>query len=62
VCRFFRFSGFDPDRPTSVTRYSKPLGMADIGAGATVFARYLSLLETAGYHESKTWPHAYNYF
>src|SRR2546423_21725 len=62
VCRFFRFSGFDPDRPTSVTRCSTRLGMADIGAGAIVFARYRSLLEAAGYHESKTWPYAYDQF
>lgn len=62
LCRFFRFSGFDPERPTCVTRYSTRLGMADIGAGASVFARYLKLLEEAGYHESKTWPYAFDYF
>jgi hypothetical protein len=36
--------------------------MADIGGAAALFARYLALLEKAGYHETKTWPYAYDYF
>jgi hypothetical protein len=62
VCRFFRFSGFDPDQPLAVTRYSSRLPMTSIGAAATLFARYRGLLEEAGYHETKTWPYAYDYF
>jgi hypothetical protein len=62
TCRFFRFSGFDPEQPFAVTRYSPRLQMANLGAVATVFARYLELLEAAGYHETKTWPYAYDYF
>ena len=63
VCRFFRFSGFDPDKPGAVTQYSSRLTMANIGsAAATVFARYLERLEQAGYHETKTWPYAYDRF
>ena len=62
VCRFFRFSGFDPDQPLAVTRYSSRLTMADVGAAAILFARYRELLEKAGYHETKTWPYAYDYF
>ena len=62
TCRFFRFSGFDPEKPSAVTRYSSRLQMANVGAAAPIFARYLELLEAAGYHETKTWPYAYDYF
>jgi hypothetical protein len=61
-CRFFRFSGFDPEHPQSVTRYSSRLAMSDIGGAAPLFARYLELLEKAGYGETKIWPYAYDYF
>lgn len=63
LCRFFRFSGFDADEPRAVTRYSGRLTMANIGtAAAAVFARYRERLEKAGYHETKTWPYAYDHF
>jgi hypothetical protein len=62
TCRFFRFSGFDPERPHEVTRYSSRLTMAELGPAASVFARYLELLENAGYNETKTWPYAYDRF
>jgi len=58
-CRFFQFSGFDPDRPHAVTRYSPRLDMSNVGPAAEVFRRYLTLLERAGYHETKGWPYAY---
>jgi hypothetical protein len=61
-CRFFHFSGFDPDRPRGVTRYSERLSMDDLGDTAELFRRYLSLVEAAGYHETKTWPYAYDRF
>ena len=60
--RYFRFSGFDPDRPDSVTQYHSRLDMAGIGQAAEIFRRYTTLLETAGYHETKTWPSAYGFF
>jgi hypothetical protein len=62
LCRFFRFSGFDPDQPEAVTRYSARLSMADIGDAADLFAHYRQLLEGSGYHETKSWPYAYDYF
>lgn len=58
-CRFFHFSGFDPDRPHAVTRYSPRLEMSNVGPAAELFRRYLMLLERAGYHETKGWPYAY---
>jgi hypothetical protein len=62
LCRFFRFSGFDADQPLAVTRYSTRLALADIPGAAPLFDRYLKLLEEAGYHETKTWSYAYDYF
>lgn len=61
-CRFVRFSGFEPDHPSSVTRYSPRLNMNAIGAAAELFRRYVALLEAAGYHETRTWPYAYGCF
>jgi len=60
--RFFRFSGFDPERPDAVTRYSPRLNTSNIGEAAEVFHRYASLLKTAGYDETKSWPYAYGRF
>ena len=60
--RFFRFSGFDPESPDAVTRYNDRLRMSDIGDAAQIFRRYVRLLESAGYDETKTWPYAYDHF
>ena len=61
-CRFFRFSRFDPGRPHSVTRYFPRLNMSNVGAAAETFGRYVTLLEAAGYNETRTWPYAYGHF
>ncbi|MBI5503435.1 MAG: hypothetical protein HY899_01430 [Deltaproteobacteria bacterium] len=58
-CRFVRFSGFDPDRPYAVTRYSSRLDMSSVADAAELFRRYSQLLAAAGYQETKTWPYAY---
>lgn len=60
--RFFRFSGFDPERPDAVTRYNDRLNMSNVGGAAEIFRRYVRLLEGAGYHETKRWPYAYGQF
>ncbi len=52
-CRFFHFSGFDPERPATVTRYSSRLTMEDIGPAAALYARYVELLRADGYFESQ---------
>jgi hypothetical protein len=36
--------------------------MAELGNAAELFSRYVELLERAGYHETKKWPYAYDYF
>lgn len=60
--RLFHFSGFEPDHPHAVTRYSPRLHMDNVGPAAALFRRYRALLETAGYHQTKAWPYAYGSF
>ncbi len=57
AARFFHFSGFNPDEPQAVTRYSRRVAMAD--DLVPLFDRYVKLLEEAGWHETKSWPYAY---
>ncbi len=54
-CRFFHFSGFDPDRPDRLTRYAS-LDMSSAGAAARLFADYAELLRTAGHDDISHWP------
>lgn len=61
-CLFFRFSGFDPDRPHAVTRYNSRLDMASVGPAAELFRRYFALLAEAGYQETRRWPYAFGRF
>ena len=61
-CRFFHFSGFEPERPGSVTRYSSRLTMETIGPAVALFARYVDLLRAQGYFECRDWPYAFGAF
>lgn len=60
--RYFRFSGFEPDRPMAVTKYSPRLTLRNVGPAAELFRCYLALLEVEGFHESRAWPYAYGRF
>lgn len=51
--RLFRFSGFDPEQPRSVTRYATRHDAASMRCGA-LFERYARLLMDAGYR--RWWP------
>ena len=61
-CRFFHFSGFDPEQPPAVTRYSPRLTMRNVGPAVSLFDRYAALLNGAGYEVAKLWPYAYGHF
>ena len=61
-CRFFHFSGFEPEHPDVVTRYSGRLTMDDIGAAAALFARYVVLLQAHGHFESRNWQYSFGAF
>jgi hypothetical protein len=63
VCRFFHFSGFEPERPGTVTRYSNRLTMESIGAAAAaLFAHYVERLRDEGYFECCDWPYGFGTF
>lgn len=61
-CRLFRFSGYSPDDPSSMTRYSHRLTRENVGPAGIVFDRFRIALEDAGYHDTKGWPYAYGSF
>jgi hypothetical protein len=61
-CRFFHFSGFEPDHPGIVTRYSSRLTMDQTGAAAAIFAQYDDRLRAEGYFECTQWPYAFGSF
>jgi hypothetical protein len=61
-CRFFHFSGFDPEQPPAVSRYSPRLTMGNVGPAVSLFDHYVTLLGVAGYYVTKNWPYAYGYF
>ena len=61
--RFFHFSGFDPECPQTVARYSNRLTMETIGPGiAALFARYVELLRDEGYFECRSWKYGFDAF
>jgi hypothetical protein len=61
-CRVFRFSGYSPDQPFTVTRYNGRLTWDSVGPARAVFERFRAALEAAGFHDAKHWPYAYGTF
>jgi hypothetical protein len=61
-CKLFRFSGYDPDEPSTVTKYSRRLTRANVHAAGAVFDRFRRELEDAGYQVTKRFPYAYGVF
>ncbi len=61
-CRLFRFSGYSPDDPRVITKYSQRLTWENVGPARELFDRARTKLEAAGYHETKHWPYAYGAF
>jgi len=62
ACRFFHFSGFNPDQPTAVTRHFPYPTMDDIGSARQLFERYVVLLHQQGLETAKQWPYGYECF
>jgi hypothetical protein len=61
-CRFFHFSGFDPEQAPAVSRYSPRLTMGNVGPAVSLFDHYATLLSAAGYQTAKDWRYAYGCF
>jgi hypothetical protein len=63
VTRFFHFSGFRPENPQMVTRYSNHYTMETVGPEtAALFARYVERLRDEGYFESRGRPYGFDAF
>ncbi len=60
-CRIFRFSGYEPERPDRISRYSRAK-VAEAGGAAEVFARYQRLLEECGWRETRALPYAWGVY
>lgn len=58
--RLFHFSGYEPDRPERLTRYTRRLALE--GEPASLFSRYQRALEAAGWHETKESTHTFDYW
>src|SRR6185295_2658361 len=58
-CRFFHFSGFDPDAPDQVSRYQDRFAMGDIGDAASLFHDYGRRLIASGHAEQRLWPYSW---
>jgi hypothetical protein len=62
TCKVFRFSGYSPETPNRVTKYSQRLTTDALGDARFVFDRFRAALEGAGYQETRNWPYAYGAF
>jgi hypothetical protein len=56
---FFHFSGFDPERPDSLSKHATADRAAALGQAKELLADYAQLLLSSGYVESKAWTPAY---
>jgi hypothetical protein len=61
-CRVFRFSGYSPDAPDVITKYSSRLSPHALGAAWSVFERYRAAVEQAGWAASAGATSAFDAF
>ncbi|MCI0720042.1 MAG: glycosyltransferase, partial [Acidobacteria bacterium] len=61
-CAFFHFSGFDPEKPKTVSKHQNRFRMEDIEEASILFGRYRDLVLAAGWTETKSWPYNHDYF
>ena len=59
---FFHASGFDPDKPSIVSKHQDRFQMADIGDTRKLYCRYRDLLVANGRNETRSWPYTYDFF
>jgi len=61
VC-FFHFSGFDPERIDSVSKHQNRFTLHKLPNLKPLFIYYRDLLIAEGWHKTRWWPYAYDYF
>jgi len=59
---FFHFSGFDLDRPWTVSKYQDRFAMADTGDAWKLYEKYRHLLIERGWNETRRWNYGYDFF
>ncbi|MGA3318598.1 MAG: glycosyltransferase [Candidatus Korobacteraceae bacterium] len=59
---FFHASGFDPDKPSIVSKHQDRFQMADIGDTRKLYSRYRDLLIEKGRNETRNWKFSYDFF
>ena len=61
-CRFFHFSGFDPNEISTISKHQNRFTIDRIGSLAGLFEYYRDLLWSNGYRETRQWPYAFDCF
>ena len=61
-CRFFHFSGIDPEDVTGISRHQNRFHLSDIGEAGAVFQAYAAEVLANGHREVKRWPYAFGAF
>jgi glycosyltransferase involved in cell wall biosynthesis len=59
---FFHASGFDPDKPSIISKHQNRFEMKDIGDTRQLYGRYRDLLIEKGRNETRSWPFSYDFF
>jgi glycosyltransferase involved in cell wall biosynthesis len=59
---FFHASGFDPDKPSIISKHQDRFQMADIGDTCKLYAGYRNLLMKKGRNETRAWTFNYDFF
>jgi glycosyltransferase involved in cell wall biosynthesis len=59
---FFHFSGFNPEKPSIISKHSNRFNINEIGEAKELYQYYSELLYKNGYRESKNWPYFYATF
>ncbi|MGA7461192.1 MAG: glycosyltransferase family 4 protein [Candidatus Korobacteraceae bacterium] len=60
--RFFHFSGFNPDKPSTISKYQNRYEMANVGQTRKLYNLYRDLLIESGWDECKDWTYSHNFF
>lgn len=60
--RFFHFSGFNPDKPSTISKYQDRYEMANTGQTRRLYDLYRKLLIESGWDECKDWTYSHNFF
>ena len=61
-CRFFHFSGFDPNEISAISKHQNRLTIDRVGSLAGLFEYYRDLLWSNGYRDTRQWPYAFGCF